>query len=245
MDAAGETKVTLSGHLEGGRQYSLKTFTIIGHGKMLFMLATDVARLTGYRDSHLFFLRNRQLRKVVTTQAERNDLLQREVIPFSYRYRRISAVTARSVFIRFGHRVIINGQRIRDDYYENLPVLQEKFVPPIPKRQSKATNLIVNHQHQNHDVSPFCLSIVPQQKTILPCSTVSKRYIETSRLCDKAVEPTDKAALQNVVASVPESRMLPSIRDHFGELLGKPLSCITCSDQPLSIPLSSSPRSWV
>jgi hypothetical protein len=118
MDAAGESKVTPTGYLSGGREYSLKTFTIIGHGEKLFMLATEVARLTGYRDSYLFFLRNRTLRKVVTTQTEKEDLIGQEVIPFSYRSRQISVVTARSVFIQFGNRVIVNGQRIRDDYYE-------------------------------------------------------------------------------------------------------------------------------
>ena len=118
VDAAGETKVTPSGYLAGGREYALKTFTIIGHGEKLFMLATEVARLTGYRDSYLFFLRNRTLRKVVTTQTEKEDLISQEVIPFSYRSRQISVVTARSVFIQFGHRVILNSQRVRDDYYE-------------------------------------------------------------------------------------------------------------------------------
>ena len=136
MDAAEETNVTPTGHLSGGREYSLKTFTIMDHGEKLFMLATQVARLIGYRDSYLLFLRNRKLRKVVTTQTERNDLVQREVIPFSYRYRHISVVTARSVFIQFGHRVIINGQRVRDDYYEKRAVLQEELLPPVTEIQS-------------------------------------------------------------------------------------------------------------
>ena len=118
IDAAGETKVTLNGYLSGNREYALKTFTVIGHGEKLFMLATEVARLTGYRDSYLFFLRNRTLRKVVTTQTEKEDLISQEVIPFSYRSRQISVVTARSVFVQFGHRVIVSGQRIRDDYFE-------------------------------------------------------------------------------------------------------------------------------
>lgn len=118
IDQAGESKVTPTGFLAGGRDYALKTFTVIGHGEKLFMLATEVARLTGYRDSYLFFLRNRTLRKVVTTQTEKEDLIGQEVIPFSYRSRQISVVTARSVFMQFGHRVIVNGQRIRDDYFE-------------------------------------------------------------------------------------------------------------------------------
>jgi len=118
LDQAGETKVTPSGYLGGGREYAIQTFQIIGHGEKIFMLATEVARLTGYRDSYLFFLRNRTLRKVVTTQTEKEDLISQGVIPFSYRSRQISVVTARSVFIQFGHRVIKNGQRVRDDYYE-------------------------------------------------------------------------------------------------------------------------------
>jgi Chromatin remodelling complex Rsc7/Swp82 subunit len=118
IDLAGESKVSPVGYLTEGREYALKTFQIIGHGEKLFMLATEVARLTGYRDSYLFFLRNRTLRKVVTTQTEKEDLISQEVIPFSYRSRQISVVTARSVFVQFGHRVILNGQPVRDDYYE-------------------------------------------------------------------------------------------------------------------------------
>jgi hypothetical protein len=118
IDQAGETKVTPSGYLGGGREYAIQTFQIVGHGEKIFMLATEVARLTGYRDSYLFFLRNRTLRKVVTIQTEKEDLISQGVIPFSYRSRQISVVTARSVFIQFGHRVIKNGQRVRDDYYE-------------------------------------------------------------------------------------------------------------------------------
>jgi len=118
LDPAGENKVTRNGVLVGGREYALRTFEVVGHGDKLFLLATEVARHTGYRDSYLFFLRNRTLRKVVTTQAEKEGLIAEEVIPFSFRSRQISVVTARSVFIQFGHRVIANGQRVRDDYYE-------------------------------------------------------------------------------------------------------------------------------
>ena len=153
MDAAGEAKVTPTGHLSGGRQYSLKTFTIMSHGDELFMLATEVARLTGYRDSYLLFLRNRKLRKVITTQTERNDLVRRGAIPFSYRYRHISVVTARSVFIQFGHRVITNGQRIRDDYYQKQAVTKKKLLLPITEVQRKATMTITDGNHQKPGMS--------------------------------------------------------------------------------------------
>jgi Chromatin remodelling complex Rsc7/Swp82 subunit len=110
IDETGETKVTPLGFLTGGRQYSLQTFPIIGHGEKLFMLATELARLTGYRDSYLLFLRNKNLRKVITTLYEKEDLVSQGVLPPSRRFRKISVVTARSVFMQFGHRVIVNGQ---------------------------------------------------------------------------------------------------------------------------------------
>ena len=133
--------------------------------KRCLCLATDVARLTGYRDSYIFFVRNRQLRKVVTTRAERDDLVRRGAIPFSHRYRHISVVTARSVFIQFGHRVIINGQRIRDDYYENRAVLQDELLLSITKIQSKATMTITDRENQNPGMSI----------TLQPCRRKSSR----------------------------------------------------------------------
>jgi hypothetical protein len=186
MDTAGETKVDSVGNLSGGRKYSLKTFTIVGHGETLFMLATDVARLTGYRDSYIFFVRNRKLRKVVTTRAERDDLVRREAIRFSHRYRNISVVTARSVFIQFGHRVIINGKRIRDDYYENRAILQEELSPPITEVQPKSTTTITNREHRSPEMSDRAVETqvetqvksIPRWKTILPCPTASQRVIE-------------------------------------------------------------------
>ncbi|KAI1023227.1 hypothetical protein LB503_001178 [Fusarium chuoi] len=92
IDEFGEKKVQLNGTLNGGREYKCRTFLVPNRGDKLFMLATECARVLGYRDSYLLFNKNRSLYKIIASQAEKDDL--------------------------FGSRVIVNGRRVRDDYWE-------------------------------------------------------------------------------------------------------------------------------
>jgi hypothetical protein len=117
-DEAGEKKVTATGHLLDNRDYRCRTFFVPNRGDKLFMLATECARVLGYRDSYLLFNKNRSLYKIIATQAEKEDLIHQEILPFSYRSRQIAIVTAKSMFRQFGSRVIVNGRRVRDDYWE-------------------------------------------------------------------------------------------------------------------------------
>ncbi|KAL8966731.1 MAG: hypothetical protein Q9197_005822 [Variospora fuerteventurae] len=117
-DEAGEHKVSPHGHPLGGRDYRIRTFLVPGRGKKLFMLATECARVLGYRDSYLLFNKNRSLFKIIATQPEKDDLIQQEILPYSYRSRQIAIVTAKSMFRQFGSRVVQNGRRVRDDYWE-------------------------------------------------------------------------------------------------------------------------------
>jgi hypothetical protein len=118
-DEAGEKKVTATGHLNDNREYKCRTFFVPNRGNKLFMLATECARVLGYRDSYLLFNKNRSLYKIIATQTEKEDLIQQEILPFSYRSRQIAIVTAKSMFRQFGSRVIVNGRRVRDDYWES------------------------------------------------------------------------------------------------------------------------------
>ena len=118
IDEFGEKKVMQNGQLLGNRQYRCRTFLVPNRGDKLFMLATECARVLGYRDSYLLFNKNRSLYKIIASQAEKDDLVQQEILPFSYRSRQIAIVTARSMFRQFGSRVIENGRRVRDDYWE-------------------------------------------------------------------------------------------------------------------------------
>ncbi|GAM87748.1 hypothetical protein ANO11243_057750 [Dothideomycetidae sp. 11243] len=117
-DDAGEKKVDQNGYLID-REYRLRTFTVPNRGEKLFMLATECARVLGYRDSYLLFNKNRSLFKIIANQEEKDNLISQDVLPYSYRSRQIAIVTARSMFRQFGSRVIANGRRVRDDYWES------------------------------------------------------------------------------------------------------------------------------
>lgn len=116
-DEEGEQKVDKLGNLMGGRDYRVRIFTIKGRGDRQYMLSTEPARCCGFRDSYLFFTKHMKLYKIIIDDAEKRDLIDREIIPHSYKGRAIGVVTARSVFREFGARIIIGGKRIIDDYY--------------------------------------------------------------------------------------------------------------------------------
>lgn len=117
-DDAGEGKVDANGYLQGNREYKLKTFTLPGRAEKLFMLATECARTLQYRDSYLLFNKNRSLFKIIAQPKEKEELVSRDILPYSYRSRQIAIVTARSMFRQFGSRVVKDGRRVRDDYWE-------------------------------------------------------------------------------------------------------------------------------
>lgn len=116
-DPEGETKVDKNGNLQGDRDYRVRVFKISGRGDRLYMLSTEPARCCGFRDSYLFFTKHMQLHKIIIDDAEKRDLIEREIIPHSYKGRAIGVVTARSVFREFGAKIIIGGKKIIDDYY--------------------------------------------------------------------------------------------------------------------------------
>lgn len=124
FDASGEKKVDAMGYLQDGRTYRCRTFRVQNRGNKLFMLATECARVLNYRDSYLLFNKNRSLYKIIANQVEKDDLIAQDILPYSYRSRQIAIVTARSMFRQFGSRVIVNGRRVRDDYWENKAIKQ-------------------------------------------------------------------------------------------------------------------------
>lgn len=115
-DPEGETKVDKLGNLQDGRDYRCRTFTVLGRGNRQYMLSTEPARCVGFRDSYLFFTKHRKLHKIIVDDDEKRDMIEREIIPHSYKGRSIGIVTARSVFREFGARIVVGGKRITDDY---------------------------------------------------------------------------------------------------------------------------------
>ncbi len=116
LDEDGEQKVDKNGYLKGGRQYRVRTFSIEDKGDRLYMLSTEPARCVGFRDSYLFFQKHKNLYKIIVAEEAKKDLIERNLIPHSYKGRAIGVVTARSVFREFGARIIIGGRKIIDDY---------------------------------------------------------------------------------------------------------------------------------
>lgn len=124
IDEHGETKVSRDGYALDGRKYKCRTFQVPNRGEKLFMLATECARVLGYRDSYLLFNKNRSLFKIIANQPEKDNLIHQEILPYSYRSRQIAIVTARSMFRQFGSRLIEGGRRVRDDYWEAKAIKQ-------------------------------------------------------------------------------------------------------------------------
>ncbi len=140
IDEAGEKKVMPNGQLLGGRQYRCRTFLVPNRGDKLFMLATECARVLSYRDSYLLFNKNRSLFKIIANQQEKDDLVQQEILPFSYRSRQTAIVTARSMFRQFGSRMIEGGWRVKDDYWETK-ALKQGFTEADPAGQKRPGGL--------------------------------------------------------------------------------------------------------
>jgi len=115
-DPEGENKVDKMGRLQGDREYRVRVFTISGKGDRLYMLSTEPARCIGFRDSYLFFQKHRSLYKIILGDEAKRDLIERSLIPHSYKGRAIGVVTARSVFREFGAQIVIGGKKITDDY---------------------------------------------------------------------------------------------------------------------------------
>jgi chromatin structure-remodeling complex protein RSC7 len=70
----------------------------------------------GFRDSYLFFTKHKRLYKIIIDDEEKRDMINRQLIPHSYKGRAIGIVTARSVFREFGAQMIVGGKRVIDDY---------------------------------------------------------------------------------------------------------------------------------
>lgn len=121
-DPKGLEKIDANGFLQGGRRFRMKTFTLLGKGEKQYMVSTEPARLVGFRDSYLLFKTHRSLFKKVCTHEEKMDLIDRHLIPNSYKGRTVNLVAARSIFREFGAKLIYEGKKVIDDFWEQRAI---------------------------------------------------------------------------------------------------------------------------
>ncbi|KAI8067462.1 chromatin remodelling complex Rsc7/Swp82 subunit-domain-containing protein [Gongronella butleri] len=141
VDEAGEKKVNEHGELLEGREYKVSTFKLPTRGELVLMLAMDPAKLLGFRDSNVFFNKNRALHRVRLTDSEKEVLVNRGMVIPWFKHREVAVVTARSVFKKFGSKIVKKGRRCRDDYFE-ARARAEGFSGEAPPAFEKKTELM-------------------------------------------------------------------------------------------------------
>ncbi|KAL6452642.1 rsc7 Chromatin structure-remodeling complex subunit rsc7 [Candida maltosa Xu316] len=145
-DPKGKEKIDDLGYLQGNRKFRMKTFKLLGKGDRLYMISTEPARLVGFRDSYLLFKTHRTLFKKVADNDEKMDLIQRGIIPNSYKGRAVNLVTARSIFREFGSRMIENGKKVIDDFWEQRAIdngdIAGELADPDQLYKNKLSNVL-------------------------------------------------------------------------------------------------------
>ncbi|KAJ2719291.1 hypothetical protein H4S00_003530 [Coemansia sp. D1744] len=119
-DTNGETKIDSNGYLQDGREFICPIFRspFRRNTQRQYVLTMDCCRYMGARDSYMLFKQHPRMRRVETTQQERDLLADRMMIPKVTRFRPIALITARTAFREFGARIVKNGKYVVDDYWE-------------------------------------------------------------------------------------------------------------------------------
>ncbi|KAJ1567392.1 ATP-dependent RNA helicase mtr4, partial [Cladochytrium tenue] len=120
VDLEREEKVNLDGALLGGRQCRIRAFLLPQHANRLFL---DCATRTSFAETP-------GIRRVLASQEDKESLLAREMLAPSLRSRPLGIMTARSAFKIFGHRIVLCGWPVRDDYFCSSKTEQTGLMGP-------------------------------------------------------------------------------------------------------------------
>ncbi|KAJ1548102.1 hypothetical protein HK405_004211 [Cladochytrium tenue] len=113
----GDEDVEVDDDSEEGRHYRIRAFLLPQHANRLYMMTMDLTKILGLRDSHFFYVKNPGIRRVLASREDKESLLAREMLAPSLRSRPLVIMTARSAFKIFGHRIVLGGRPVRDDYF--------------------------------------------------------------------------------------------------------------------------------
>lgn len=145
-DSKGKEKIDELGYLKGGREFRMKTFKILGEGDRLYVISTIPARMVGFRDSYLLFKTHRTLFKRVCDNDQKQDLINRGIIPNSYKGRAVNLVSARSIFREFGAKMIKEGKKVIDDFWEQRAIdngdIPGEYADPDELYKTKLSNVL-------------------------------------------------------------------------------------------------------
>ncbi|EJT50068.1 protein-nucleus import-related protein [Trichosporon asahii var. asahii CBS 8904] len=119
-DPKGDTKIDAEGHLLGGREYKLVTFTspTRKNPNRVYALTIDAARACGYTDSLAFLRRCPQIVKLSCNPEEREMLIEVGRITGNLKHRMVTMVAMRNVYKLMGARLVKDGKWVDDDYNE-------------------------------------------------------------------------------------------------------------------------------
>ncbi|KAJ2851205.1 hypothetical protein J3B02_003588 [Coemansia erecta] len=129
VDAEGESKIDHLGYLQGNREFICPVVRspFRRNQNRQYILTMDCCRFTGARDSYMLFKQHPRMRRVETTQKERDMLAESKMIPKVTRFRPIAMITARTAFREFGALIVKNGRYIVDDYWVSMRKKEAKY----------------------------------------------------------------------------------------------------------------------
>ncbi|KAJ5645578.1 hypothetical protein N7507_011589 [Penicillium longicatenatum] len=119
FDHVGETKVDFLGYLRHNREYKCQTFRLPYRGKKLFMLSEECAEALNYYSRRRLFMKYRSLHEMAASSVEKETMMEKHILPVEDQHMMVTFVSARSIFLQFGCRIIVNGRQFRDDYWES------------------------------------------------------------------------------------------------------------------------------
>jgi chromatin structure-remodeling complex protein RSC7 len=148
------------------------------------------------------------LHKVIVEEDEKRDLIDRDVIPHSYKGRAIGVVTARSVFREFGARIVVGGKKVLDDYWSQrarnrgdvegeLADPNDRLPPegqPYNKNQYVAWHGASAVYHTNLPSIPITNGKIPQPKRRVQITSANWQFehARAARLVDMHYEASSE-----------------------------------------------------
>ncbi|KAH3666726.1 hypothetical protein WICMUC_005543 [Wickerhamomyces mucosus] len=150
-DFKGETKITENGVLTNGKKFLINTFTLPGRGKELFASGTEVSKFLNCRDAFILYTRYKQLKRQIANEEERKFIDNSSLGLSKLKSRSISYTSVKNLYMVLGAKIVANGLRVVDDYWEDDLIAQgftekDQVSPVAVSRRLLSTDSTKTHQ---------------------------------------------------------------------------------------------------